>query len=435
MEVTNKSSFNNMNEDKRKKSFSDRIFSDNTALITTLVSFAVLLLSLIVFLCFGSWGFSWVLDEQIVANYGDFVGGVVGTLLAFTAAILYYVALREQRKDVKNNQISLSLQTEALKQQIEEFKQQREELEETRRVYERQTDLMELQSRIMKQQQFESSFYSMMKVYLDCKNQMNTKEPDCFQKWLDEIENGLSLQFAEKTIFERHNEIMSSFEDLYLCKKDILSPYFKTVYRILSQIDDAKSLENKEKMQYVKIFRAQLSECETKLLYYNYHSDFSGDARNLSYKLNFMKHYDYMTSIDAKKVHKAELIGNKEMTMFMRKIESFIKESINKCCEGFSEEELSLQMKFDYKDIISEVTSNPDITISLSLPAKLEKLSKEFCELFSDFICDRVFLSQYSKKKESLSFSEFGEVDNRTVYNCTLHTSFVQKIKTDEDYE
>lgn len=424
-----------MSEDKIKKSFGDRFFSDKTAFITALVSIAVLFLSLIVFLCFGSWRFSWVLNEQIIANYGDFVGGVVGTLLAFTAAILYYVALREQRKDVKNNQASLSLQTKALEQQIEEFKQQRIELEETRKVYERQTDLMELQSRIMKQQQFESSFYSMMRVYLDCKNQMNNKEIDCFQKWLDEVEKGLSPQFANKTIFDRHNEIMSSFENLYLKRKDILSPYFKTVYRILSLVDNTQSLGDKEKMQYVKIFRAQLSECETKLLYYNYHSDFSGDARNLSYKLNFMKHYDYMTSIDAKKVHKAELIEDKEMMMFMRKIESFVIESINKCCEGFSEEVPSLQMKFDYKDIISEVTSNPDITISLSLPAKSEKLSNDFCKLLSDFLCDRVFLSQYSKKKECLKFFEYGEVDNRRVYNCTLHTSFAHTIKTDEDYE
>lgn len=435
MELTNNLPFKNMDEDNNKKSFSDRFFSDNTALITALVSLAVLLLSLILFLCFGSWGFSWVLDEQIVANYGDFVGGVVGTLLAFTAAILYYVALREQRKDVKNNQQSLSLQTKALEQQIEEFKQQREELEETRKVYEHQTELMELQSSIMKQQQFESSFYSMLKVYLDCKNQMNTKEPDCFQKWLDEIEKRLSPQFALKTIFERHQEIMSSFEDLYLKKRDILSPYCKTVYRILSLIDNTPILADKEKMQYAKIFRAQLSECETIMLYYNYHSDISGAARNLSYKLNFMKHYDYLTSIDAKKVHKAELIEDKELMMFMRKIESFVKESINKCCEGFAEEEPSLQMKFDYKDIISEITSSPDITVAISIPSKSEKLSKEFCSLFSDFISDRVFLSQYSRKQESIAFSEYGEVDNRRVYNCTIHSSFVSRIKTDEDYE
>ena len=424
-----------MEEVKKKKSFSDRFFSDNTALITALVSIAVLLLSLVFFLCFGNWRFSWVLDEQIVANYGDFVGGVVGTLLAFTAAILYYVALREQRRDVKNNQQSLSLQTKALEQQIEEFKQQREELEETRKVYEHQTELMELQSHIMRQQQFESSFYSMLKVYLDCKNQMNNKESDCFQKWLNEIEHSLTSQFASRSIFERHNDIMSSFEDLYLKKRDILSPYFKTVYRILSLIDNTQTLEDKEKMQYVKFFRAQLSESETKILYYNYHSDISGAARNLSYKLNFMKHYDYLTSIDAKKIHKAELIEDKELMMFMRKMENFVKDSINRCCEGFSEEEPCLQLQFDYKNIIAEVTSGSDITISLSIPAKSEKLSAAFCSLFSDFISDRVFLSQYSKKRELITLSEYGVVDNRRVYNCTLHGSFVSKIKTDEDYE
>lgn len=435
MGVTINSIINMNNEDNKNKSFSDRFFSDNTALITALVSLVVLLVSLIVFLFFGSWSYSWVLDEQIVANYGDFVGGVVGTLLAFTAAILYYVALREQRKDVKNNQKSLSIQTQALEQQIEEFKQQREELEETRKVYERQTELMEAQSRIMKQQQFESSFYAMLKVYLDCKNQMNDKEPDCFQKWLDKIEQGLSSQFAEKTIFERHNEIMSSFEELYLKKRDILSPYFKTVYRILCLIDNTQTLADKEKMQYVKIFRAQLSECEIKILYYNYHSDISGDARNLSYKLNFMKHYDYLTSIDAKKVHKAELIEDKGLTMFMRKMDIFVKESINKCCEGFSEEEPSLQLEFEYKNIIAEVTSSPDITIALSIPINSEKLSEAFCSLFSDFISDRVFMSQYSRKKEPIALSEYGEVDNRRIYKCTIHSLFVKKLKTDEDYE
>ena len=424
-----------MSEDNSKKSFSDRFFSDTTALITSLISLGVFFLSLIVFLYFGSWNFSWVLDEQIVANYGDFVGGVIGTLLAFTAAILYYVALREQRKDVTNNQQSLFLQTQALEQQIKEFRQQREELEETRKVYERQTTLMELQSHIMKQQQFETSFYAMLRVYIDWKNQMNQIEQDCFRKWLNDIESGLSSNFSQMTIFERHNQIMSSFEDVYLKKSDILSPYFKTVYRILSLIDNTQNLSNKEKIQYVKIFRAQLRDCETNILYYNYHSDISGTARNLSYKLNFMKYYNYLTSIDAKIVHKADLIHDKELTMFMRSIENFIKESINKYCDGFTEENPSYQSEFDYMNIIAEVNCLPDIIISLSIPIKSKKLSDEFCTLLSDFISDRVFLSQYSRKKQPIAFIESGEVDNRRVYKCILNYSFVQKIKTDEDYE
>lgn len=272
-----------MEEEIKKKGFVDRLFSDTTALITAIISLVVLIVSLVAFICFGSWSFSWKLDEQIVANYGDFIGGVVGTLLAFTAAILYYVALRERRKDVKNNQASLLLQTKALEQQIEEFKQQRVELEETRKVYERQTALMLEQAHVMKQQQFESSFYAMLKVYMDSKNQMNMKVPDCFKNWIDEIQINLPSDFSRKDIFERHNEIMSSYANLYVKYKDTLSSYFKTVYRLLSMIDNMSFLDDKEKMLYVKIFRAQLSESETSLLYYNYHSEISGiAARNLA---------------------------------------------------------------------------------------------------------------------------------------------------------
>lgn len=148
-----------------------------------------------------------------------------------------------------------------------------------------------------------------------------------------------------------------------------------------------------------------------------------------------MKHYDYTNSIDARIVHETGLLEDKELVLFLRQLDNFVKESINKCCEGFSEDEHSFQMQFDYKNIISEINSTPDICILISIPVKSEKLNEGTCLLLSDFLRDRVFLSQYSKKKEMLTLVESGEVDNRRVYTCTLHSSYVQRIKTDEDYE
>jgi hypothetical protein len=84
---------------------------------------------------FGSWNFSQTLDESKIGQFGDFIGGVIGTILAFVAAVLYYVALKEQRKDIAINQEAAKLQNEALKKQIEEFEKQKEELELTRKVY------------------------------------------------------------------------------------------------------------------------------------------------------------------------------------------------------------------------------------------------------------------------------------------------------------
>lgn len=413
--------------------YTDRIFSDRTALLTTGISVSVMLVAIAVFLLFGNWHFSWVLDEQVIANFGDFIGGVVGTLLAFAAAVLYYVALKEQRKDVKNNQRSLSLQNQTLQQQIEEFRQQRFELEETRKVYERQTQLMSEQAMVMRRQQFESSFYSLLGVYTSCKSQLNSKEEDCFRTWIENISTKLPTEFKNKSIFERHNDIIRLYDDLYVEKRDVLSPYINTIYRILYMIDNTTMLDEEGKMLYVKIFRAQLSDYETLFLYYNYHSNFSKKSRNIAYKLNFLKNYDYLLSIDAKNVHDSLLTEDRELQLFLQEFDDFLKISINGFCEGFVEEYHSPQRAFSYQDLYSEISSTPDISIKLTLPIKSEKLSKEFCALLSDFVRDRLFLSQFSPKRESVTFLEMGEIDNRRVYECILHSPFVQKLMIDID--
>lgn len=76
----------------------DKIFSEKLSAVIAITSLICLLVSIYIFIIHGSWQFSPILDEAKVAQFGDFVGGVVGTLLAFVAAILYYVALKEQRK-------------------------------------------------------------------------------------------------------------------------------------------------------------------------------------------------------------------------------------------------------------------------------------------------------------------------------------------------
>ena len=59
------------------------------------------------FVGFSGWQFSCIIDEEKIAQFGDFTGGFIGTLLAFAASLLYFIALKEQQKDVKTNQISL----------------------------------------------------------------------------------------------------------------------------------------------------------------------------------------------------------------------------------------------------------------------------------------------------------------------------------------
>ena len=110
------------------------IFSEKFSLALVGISFLGLLGSIVVFIVCGNWSFSFILNEEKIAQFGDFIGGVIGTLLAFAASLLYYIALKEQQKDIKINQNSLD-------KQIDEFAKQVEELELSRQVYTNQNTL------------------------------------------------------------------------------------------------------------------------------------------------------------------------------------------------------------------------------------------------------------------------------------------------------
>lgn len=93
-------------------------------------------------------GNSNTINSTKIAQFGDFIGGVVGSIFSLAGVILFYIALKEQREDFKTN-------TKVLVLQKEELKLQREELMETRKVFEKQ-------SNIMSEQQNDNTFFNLL---------------------------------------------------------------------------------------------------------------------------------------------------------------------------------------------------------------------------------------------------------------------------------
>lgn len=71
--------------------------------------------------------------------------------MVLAGVILLYVALDEQRKDIKINQ-------NALIKQIEEFELQRVELSETREIFKEQSITLKIQ-------RFENTFFQLINLY------------------------------------------------------------------------------------------------------------------------------------------------------------------------------------------------------------------------------------------------------------------------------
>lgn len=281
------------------------IFSEKTAKKLSWVGLLLIVMGAVVFIIFRSWEFGLTLDEEKVGQFGDFIGGVVGTILAFVGVILYYVALTEQRKDIAINRQALETQVEALNQQIKEFKAQTKEMQDTRTVYEEQTKLyreqtiyyqqqvkeLKNQTKVNSLQQFNSEFYSLLNVFISIKK--DCEEP--ISKYLDILKD--KLRTKVDTICNRHSFLIEEYTKQYYNNTSSLSVYFKTFYRLLKMIDDS-NIEPEHKQRYAKTLRSQLSDNELLLLYYDYCSVLGEKVKLISIKYNLFKHLNLMKKIE-----------------------------------------------------------------------------------------------------------------------------------------
>lgn len=150
--------------------------------------------------------------------------------------------------------------------QKEELELQRKELKETRKEFKDQNETM-------KRQRFENTFFNMMSLLNETVNS--------FQLNLDvhgsaEGRDTFSLMqkrmhtFWEQSINHNHGQtIQNIYETSYVgIFQGILGHYFRNLYRIIKFVDES-DLKDEEKSLYVKIVRAQLSNQELFLLFYN----------------------------------------------------------------------------------------------------------------------------------------------------------------------
>lgn len=67
------------------------------------------------------WNTSFYIDKSTASEIGDFLGGFVGSIWSLAGILLFYSALKLQRKDLQNQQEEIKLQREEMKLQRKEF--------------------------------------------------------------------------------------------------------------------------------------------------------------------------------------------------------------------------------------------------------------------------------------------------------------------------
>ncbi|MFD2556042.1 putative phage abortive infection protein [Sphingobacterium tabacisoli] len=306
-------------------------FSEKMGKNLSILGIAFALITSIIFLVFGNWKFSSAINEEKIGQFGDFIGGVIGSAFSLVGIILFYVALKEQRKDIKINQESAKLQTEALRQQIQEFELQRSELEETRKV-------VQEQSETLKFQRFENTFFNLLSLHHQIvegideiqKERNGNIENRFYNRNSNEQIN--HVVYSGRDVFNRsfnrlinqierdpHQDYLKIYLTEYKENQTDFGHYFRNLYRIIKFIDNTifnpNTIENYQfQYQYTSMVRAQLSDYELVWIFYNCLSE----NGNEKFK-PLVEKYSLLKNMPKDKIHDQNIISLYAESAFINK--------------------------------------------------------------------------------------------------------------------
>lgn len=206
------------------------------------------------------------IDLENASKIGDFIGGFVGVIFTLVGVILLFETLVLQRK----------------------------ELTDSRKVFERQ--------------QFENKFFSLLNLYQEILSTLHYEAATSSTKYTGKE----YFAIHKKEIFEKYNPIEISFlkdrkqaidsyiSNFYIKNKEYIAHYFRTLYRMFRLIETS-SFDIREKEEYAKIVRGQLSEAELFFLNYNACTDQGAKFRILIITYNLTKHLPLLERLEFKR--------------------------------------------------------------------------------------------------------------------------------------
>ncbi|MFQ2501457.1 putative phage abortive infection protein [Aeromonas caviae] len=343
-------------------------------------------------------------EYSTVGQFGDIIGGVVGSLWALAGVILFYNGLIEQRKDIRTNSESLRQQVDALTLQREEMSYIREEYKMAREVFVQQSDSLREQAKTSRIQQFEANFYSLLRIYIDIRNGIISGNSNFLERVnleLSSIKLDSSLSYQDKLSI-----INLEYQNIYLSNSDKISHYLKIIYRIYKTIDEQDDLNLQGKYFYAKVVRAQLIEDELFLINYNAHSEYGYNFRPLIKKYNVLKHLRLSSKVEVKALQQHTRNYDIALGKMILFLDDFISDTLPKLYTiddnymPFSKEIewcAGINMLF-----ILETTLEDDISFTIylkssSISASLIKLRVQTINYFLHYLYDRLYGSQFVK--------------------------------------
>lgn len=210
----------------------------------------------------------YTIDNELFGTYGDFVGGVLGSIFTLVSILLVIRTFKEQQKVSSQNE--------------EQLKNQRfnDLFFELLRLYQSevrelcgQKDFVDYSTRRRKEEKF-------------TQEEIEYNDKDFFDMEREQIQ----IKYRNRKSYEANrNAAVSYYMLFYIENSTKMGAYFRTLYRIYDLIDKS-DLRETFKKNYLKIMRAQLTDSELFFIRYNAMTYYGGNFINYINKYHILKH-------------------------------------------------------------------------------------------------------------------------------------------------
>lgn len=297
-------------------------------------------------------GFSYPIDYNLFGTLGDFIGGILGTIIAFYSV---YMLVRTFQNQIKTNASVITTNESVITAN--------KSVIETNKKLVRQSQL----------QIFDSRFNTLLRLYNDAVESYiddvnDLKGRECFEQIaLDFKESG----FRNLTEYKRRSiAAVSEYMTLYAKNRRDLAVHFRMLY-LLSRLTAEEKMYENYRVTYAKSIRGQLSEGELLLLRYNCLSPYGERMRQYVNQFNLLKHLPIMSLLEF--TCWREMVGEDDKISSLDQQALTFKQVMTKMLdkEGANSEQLEISSRYKFELKVSEGHDEFEVTLT-----KLKKKKK-----------------------------------------------------------
>lgn len=307
-----------------------KIIKDKFREYSVLVIIALFVLVLVIYAYFRFKGDA---DKTMWGLYGDYVGGFLGTIVAFLSVYYLVATLREQQRAnvmVSNNN------------------------KEVAEVY--------------LAQQFDNNYQHLIKLYQDAVTSYSKdtlKGRDALKQLYEKLYD-IPIDVASCFADRKDYALLVFDKEFYIPNRVSSAVHFRVLYQIFNLIENSGLDEHRYKVKYSKLVRSQLDEDELLLLRYNCWSRYGEQMRKYVNQYNLLKHLPVLSLQEFRFWHNEVITDKIQQNALDTELISQ-KKFISRFFSGYSNNITTLESNVTekYKLIISRSSDNKQFTYTL----------------------------------------------------------------------